>query len=51
MPPMPTPTLCSWCDAHATYNLHTSNDQACFDHYKQWFAPGWEEARIADAAA
>jgi hypothetical protein len=43
--------LCSWCDKHATYNLHTDNDHACFDHFKQWFAPGWEEARILAHAA
>jgi hypothetical protein len=40
-----TPVVqCSWCDAEATYNLHTDNDHACFEHFKMWFAPGWTEA-------
>ena len=33
-----TPLLCSWCDSHATQNLHTDTDQCCDRHYLMYFA-------------
>lgn len=36
---VPVRVVCSWCDATATHNLHTTRDQCCAAHYAQWFAP------------